>query len=332
MAGATAAGDISVTGGTAALDGTLQIDAASGFTPTIGQSFQLLTASPGQLSGRFSTLRYGSTLGNGSYVAVAAGVYLTIAYDDAAGTVTLNTVATPPIQTAIPQISPATITIGNIHLGDAGTEALTVTNAAMRPADSLDASVAGVTGGVVATGTIGGLAPSASDATDIRIGIDTSSVGVKNGQATLAFLSDSGGGVVAPLDGQSVAVTGSVFRLASAVVAPVNAFIHVGDPSSFALTVRNADPADGSSETLDAQIAGTSGAVSASRRVDGRAHSGREQRVGIPGFGRDRRRGDVFRHGDAGAGIRRRYRCREPGRARGNNPGDAGGRRDGDSG
>ena len=77
-------------------------------------------------------------------------------------------------------------------------------------------------------------------------------------QAEIAVSTGSGNGITA-LPGQTISVTGTVYREAVASIAPINEVIHVGDPGSASLTVANTDPADGFSESLQASIVGATG-------------------------------------------------------------------------
>ncbi len=69
--------------GAASLDGNVSFDFGSGFTPMAGDSFMFLSASANELTGMFSTEAFDGCR------------YCTLAYNDAAGTVTLD-VGAPP--------------------------------------------------------------------------------------------------------------------------------------------------------------------------------------------------------------------------------------------
>ena len=79
------AAQIRVTGGAVNLQGgTLQIE-PSGFGLAAGQSFTILTFTPGSLTGTFSTIADGPFTGSVNRVNVAGGLSLNVVYDNAAG-------------------------------------------------------------------------------------------------------------------------------------------------------------------------------------------------------------------------------------------------------
>ena len=78
------------------------------------------------------------------------------------GTVTSSAAggSAPAIATVLPT---GTIDFGAVHVGASVRQGLTIGNAAIAPADVLNASVAATTGNAVASGAITGLAPGATD-------------------------------------------------------------------------------------------------------------------------------------------------------------------------
>lgn len=76
--------------GSASLDGSVAFD--FGFTPTAGESFTFLTTTPGELSGMFSSDSFSGF----------SCQYCTLAYNDSAGTVSLDVGLGPPATAAEP--------------------------------------------------------------------------------------------------------------------------------------------------------------------------------------------------------------------------------------
>ncbi|KYK44650.1 hypothetical protein A1D31_36545 [Bradyrhizobium liaoningense] len=175
-------------------------------------------------------------------------------------------VTTPHAQATLN--TPTTISFGNVHVGASVSEAISISNSAVAPAETLDASVGSVTGSATATGSFAHLAAGGTDATDIVVGIDTTTVGAKGGSVSVALSSDGTGidnnGVTA-LAGQTLQVSGTVYREAAASITtlPANLIVHVGDAGTEAITIKNTDANDGYSENLIANVAGTSGNITA---------------------------------------------------------------------
>ena len=178
----------------------------------------------------------------------------------------------PPADAATATINGATtINFGDLRVGATASQALSFTNSAAAPAEGLDVAVGALTGAATASGTISLLAAGQTDATDIVVGLNTSTAGQQSGMVTLALASDGtgtdGDGTTA-LSSQSVQVGGSVFREASAgVAAPANVILHVGDGGGSVaegLTVTNMAANDGFSEALSGTVVGSSGGVTAS--------------------------------------------------------------------
>ena len=86
-------------------------------------------------------------------------------------------------------------------------------------------------GDATASGVILGLTPDNTDAKDITVGLGTLSAGAQTGTVTLAALSDAGSGTTSPLPQiPLINVFGNVYRVGAAAIAPVNLFVHAGDP------------------------------------------------------------------------------------------------------
>jgi hypothetical protein len=136
--------------------------------------------------------------------------------------------------------------------------------------EKLDATIGSPTGDVTTNGgSFTLLAPQGIDSTHLSVGLDTSSVGNKSGTATITLTSDGNGTSelgTSSLTSQTVTVTGSVYRLASASAhAPepiAFGIVHVNDTApSQALSLTNTAANDTFSEKLNASIGGATGGV-----------------------------------------------------------------------
>jgi hypothetical protein len=157
--------------------------------------------------------------------------------------------------------TPATVFFPNVRVATPESQEVSVTNTATPGAANLDVSLTG-SGDATASGSISGLAPGATDYTDLAVGLNTGSGGAKGGSVIETFTSDLGGGNTTPVVPSSyIDVFGSVYREATASIAPTNGIVHIGDPGTGTLTVANTDAADGYSENLIATLASTSGSV-----------------------------------------------------------------------
>ena len=121
-------------------------------------------------------------------------------------------------------LTPNPVDFGNVRVGTALSQTLSLTNTA--PADAgneaLDASFGATTGAVTTNGgTISLLAPAATDATGLAVGLPTATDGVQSGTAVIDLVSD-GTGVddtgTTILPAETVAVTGTVWSLATPIV------------------------------------------------------------------------------------------------------------------
>ena len=214
--------------------------------------------------------------------------------------------------------APNPVSFGNVRVGSVAQQALTIANTAANDgfSERLNASIGGATAGVTAAGSFSGLAPQASNSSSLVVGIDTASAGVRNGTATISLASDgtgtSGLGVT-PLTAQTVAVNGTVYRLANPTLAPPSLTLaaRVGDAAPVAsLSVANASP-DAFTERLNAAF----GAVSAGFtgiRLDHRP-GGRRDEQRARRRPRHRRRRRLQRHGRRQLRLQR---CRHDGRRR----------------
>ena len=133
--------------------------------------------------------------------------------------------------------SPTNINFANVRVGTSETQPVSLTNSAIAPAASLDATIS-ASAGAAASGAITGLAPGSTDLTDLSVGLNTSAAGAISGVATLKLTSDAGGNGKAALPLRTIGVSGSVYRPAAASVAL--ATVAVGFPHSplFQLRIR----------------------------------------------------------------------------------------------
>ena len=156
---------------------------------------------------------------------------------------------------------------GNRHLNDVANLAVTISNVAVNDgfSERLNAGLGNASAGFAASGDVQLLGAGASNSASLNVMLDTASVGVKAGTATLQLASDgtgTSGFSSLALTSQTVTLSGTVYRLAGAnTIAPVNfGAVHVGDVLQRALTVQNTAAADGFSERLNVRFANASDA------------------------------------------------------------------------
>ncbi len=168
---------------------------------------------------------------------------------------------TPPA--AIALNTPSTVIFPDVHVGTTDSQQVSVTNTAAAGAAALDVTLT-ASGEATASGAVTQLAPGATNATGLAVGINTAIAGALAGSVTETALSDSGGvtASVAP-ENPYIDVFGDVYRLAAAEETPNNLTVALGAPGSQSLVVTNTDPNDGYSENLIATVIGTTGAVTA---------------------------------------------------------------------
>ncbi len=137
------------------------------------------------------------------------------------------------VPTGVGQLNtPQTIVFQNVHVGTAESQSLNVSNTGAAPI-SVALSAANP---IIVQGSIASLAAGVTDTTDLSVGVDTSNAGAQSGIVNVNF------GATAP----QIDVFGDVFRLASGTVAPVTAFLHVGDTGTIALDIPTRRPRMGS--------------------------------------------------------------------------------------
>ena len=164
--------------------------------------------------------------------------------------------------------TPLSLALGNVRINGPLGAAVSITNSAAAPAEGLDVTLGGTTGDATELGSISLLAAGQTDATDIVVGLATTSAGAQSGSVTLGFLSDGTGtddNGTTTLPGATVQLSGTVYREAAPTIGalPQNFIVHVGDTVAQALTIGNNAAADGYSENLLGTIASTSGGITA---------------------------------------------------------------------
>ena len=194
------------------------------------------------------------------------------------------------VNQASPVVNNSPIALGNVRVGSASpTGLVSVTNqATTAPQAALNASIAG-NGGVTASGSFNLLAPGATNATSLRVGLDTTTAGNKSGNATISFVSDASNiGNCAPncqmtIASQDVAVNGAVYRLANPVASPASVTVagRVGSASpTTAINVTNASP-DLYTEGLTVARGATSAGFTSSGGITNLAAGGTSGAIGV---------------------------------------------------
>ena len=135
---------------------------------------------------------------------------------------------------AVAQSNTTSVDFGIVHRGDTVAErAVSVTNAAGAAAlnDTLQASFAGASAGFTTSGVVTGLAPGATSAGTLHVGLDTTSAGVRSGTANLAFASHDGDLADLPLGGATVDLHAQVNNYAQVALTAAGAgtLTHAGN-------------------------------------------------------------------------------------------------------
>jgi hypothetical protein len=265
---------------------------ADGFSESLDAAFGALTG-PITASGSFTLLAPGGT----DNMSLTVGLLTTTAgaksgtavlnlISDGAGTSNMGTTAlssqTVNLSGNLYRFAsasahlPEPINFGNIHLGDAATAAISISNLA--PSDgfseSLDAAFGALTGAATASGSFNLLAAGQTNSSSLTVGLVTTTVGAKTGTAVINLLSDGQGTSnlgTSALSSQTVNLSATVFRLASAsahLPASVNfGSVHVGDVLTQPISLSNLAPNDGFSEKLDASFTSFTGAATGSGSI-----------------------------------------------------------------
>jgi hypothetical protein len=152
--------------------------------------------------------------------------------------------------------TPTTVIFPDVHVS--------VSNTAPEGSANLDVTLT-ASGNAVAGGSVVQLAPGVTDASDLTLGLDTSTAGALAGAVSETFVSDGGGGSTSSLASEDpyIDVFGDVYRLAAPSL-PSGLDVHIGASGNQSLVIANTDPNDGYSENLIATVVGTTGALTAS--------------------------------------------------------------------
>jgi Ca2+-binding RTX toxin-like protein len=192
-----------------------------------------------------------------------------------------------PFSAAVATINtPSPINFGKVRVGTTLSQSLSVTNSNTQPGEYLDGSIGTLTGAATGSGSFSLLQSGSQDTTDLHVGLNTANAGAQTGSVTVNFESDGTGLDLSgktPLPSQTVQVTGSVYREATASVAPLpaNLIFHVGDAGTEALAITNSDPNDGFSENLTASVASTTGGITATGSTGDIAAQGTSNAISI---------------------------------------------------
>ena len=179
------------------------------------------------------------------------------------------------VNAASPVVNAPTIALAARRVGDtAATGFVSITNqATASPQAALNASITSGGAPVTVSGSVSLLAPGATSANQLGVGLSTAVAGDFTGanakSATIGFVSDSsnigncGSNCQMTLASQQVAVTGKVYSAAAAQVnTPVIDFgiVHTGDiVAARGVSVTNSGPASALSDVLHASLGTASG-------------------------------------------------------------------------
>ena len=162
---------------------------------------------------------------------------------------------------------PATVNLGNVHVGGTLSQAITIGNTNIAPAgfqEGLNVAVGGATGGATGSGSITNLvAGGTSNA--ITVGLASVGAGNQSGQVNLNLASNGSGTsglTTLSLGSQAVTVNAVGYNLAQASVTPAPVTLanqRVGGTATQTLTVANLAPSSTFTETLSASFGANSG-------------------------------------------------------------------------
>jgi len=174
---------------------------------------------------------------------------------------------------AAASVSPVIMSL-NARVGDVVQQAVTIGNTAANDgySEELSASLLGSAGDAITSGAIGGLIAAGATDSNLMVGLNTSSAGVKSGVVTIGMESDgsntSGFTNNVDLGNQLVTVSGNVYTVAAANVVPTTldfGIVHVGDTvTTQALQVTNVAAVTALNDVLQGSFDGASGPFSAS--------------------------------------------------------------------
>ncbi len=170
-------------------------------------------------------------------------------------------------------LQPVTKNFGDLHVGAAANEMLTLSNIATfaNYAEDLDATMAAAGAGLTTGGSFNGLAPGDTNSTSLTAGLLTTTAGAKSGTATADLFTDGTsivGDGLGPLaiGTESVSLSATVFNYATGSISPVPLSLgehHVASSVTGFVTLANTAPGGIYSENLDAGLSGTSADLTA---------------------------------------------------------------------
>ena len=176
-------------------------------------------------------------------------------------------------------VTPSPVVFTNRHVGDAATQALSITNTNIGTASGyqelLNANVTGTSGSASGSGSFTNLGVGATNST-ITVGLNTSAAGNQSGAVTITPVSNgtgtSGLGNTT-LNNKIVSVSGNVYQYAQPTFSgsnPVNfGIVHVGDTASQAVGITNTSAAPaGYQEKLNASISTASTGINTAGASD----------------------------------------------------------------
>ncbi len=263
--------------GAAAISGAIQTEVDGGVITSAALSGSGVTAQNfGPIAAGAEGQVYTISVDTSAGVPQGQAIHIASDFDNVAG-ITLA-IGSPAAGLASPsEAQPNPVAFGNVHVGDAPQRALTIANTAAFGAASLDAAIGDTTGAVTAAGTIDQLAPGTIDTTDLLVSLDTETAGAEAGTATITLASVAGGSST-PLAPQIISATGTVWRLATAMLPGTLDLgtTRTGDVDSTGLAITNSAADDGYSEDLSYALAaptagfflpGSSGGVVAAQQT-----------------------------------------------------------------
>jgi hypothetical protein len=199
----------SATGGVTTNGGSINLLAPGG-TNSTALAVGISTAAAGAINGTASIDLTSDGAGSSGLGTTALAGQIV----DVSGTVYRVAQAAP--------VTPVTVNLGIVHVGDNPQQALTIANTATADgfSEKLDAQFGATTGGVVGSGSLNLLAAGGSNSSSLLVGVNTIVAGSISGTATVTFLSDGAGtsglGLTA-LQSQTVSVSAQVNNFANAL-------------------------------------------------------------------------------------------------------------------
>jgi T5SS/PEP-CTERM-associated repeat protein/autotransporter-associated beta strand protein len=178
---------------------------------------------------------------------------------------------------AAASVLPANLTLGNYHVGDTATQALSVTNAAPDTGgytENLGGGFTGTSGNATGSGSFNGLGVGGSS-NALVAGLSTAQAGPVSGNVTYSFASQAiaSGLSNTTLPTQTVGLSATVYRLAAANTLPQSVnlgIVHVGDTVITNLMVLNtAGNTGGYTENLNAAFGAVSSSLSGNGTIAG---------------------------------------------------------------